>query len=363
MALQWIEGFELFASSGFDTCFGLKYPNNSLSDADSIAGDNLQRGVAAWHHNGVEGTGTSYFKTPSLPAATSWTVALCVRFNSLGNIEHPLVDALNTAVPIVQLSLVVNTSGYLEIRQGGITGTTLDTSSQPLKVDRWQHIQWMFEVEIASGRWVWYYLKLYINNHIVLDDSGLGRIGSANVPDSQDTNAFKFYASADQGTGFYYQRTDDIYIKDDWDQWGILFVEGINPSGSGAHTDWGVVGQSENWAAVVGGDASDSDYVYAADSGMIDTYAFTDIDLNGTIRGIQASIIAKATPGLSYHLQHIKPMVYEGGSTYEEGVWVTIDNSDYQHFYSIQVTSGVGDAWTQDLINNDEFGYQLYFVS
>lgn len=152
---------------------------------------------------------------------------------------------------------------------------------------------------------------------------------------------------------------DDIYICDgsgssNNDYLGTAVVEGLVPTGAGTNAQW-TPNSGNNYAAVDDFPSDDdTSYISTTTVNNRDTYVYSNpVNTRSGLRGVminaEARNIGGGTPTMS--------LGNYLSSSYTDGSALTVSNSAYEHFYQIQEG-----PWTATDVDDAEFGVKLESV-
>jgi len=306
--------------------------------------------------NGSAGM-TTTARTYNLPGSGA---ATCV----CGFAMLPNSFALGTGVPqfsmytsgiVRQLTIMINSSGFIEARKGTNTGTLLGTSSghTAIALNDWPHIQVKALLHLTTGS---VQVKLY--DITVLTVSG---VSTSTVTGSVTQVGFL----CAQGNAI---RVDDLYICDIVDATGTqgqpnndflgdLKVATLFPSAAGDSTNF-TPSTGTNFGAVDETPPNTTDYVSSSNSNDLDLYQTADpASTVGTVFAVQQSLYAsKSDAGVA----PLKPALKENST-------VTLDSSVGLAFGSWVTYWGQMRAvrpsdsalWTATDINNLQIGQKI----
>lgn len=247
-----------------------------------------------------------------------------------------------------QISVTVDTSGYVSVRRGGYTGTILGTSSNPIGANEWNHYQLKVYVDNSSGT-----AELKINDTTVVN------YGPGDTQSSGNANIayMQWYINTSNGYNFY---VDDLYILDGTSPnntfLGDCRIDSIHPTGAGTSTDW-TPSAGSNYECVDETEPNDdTDYINESTVGDHDSYAFGDLSSSGSVYGVQTQLFARKEDAGS---RSIKGIIRSGSTDYTPGDTHALGDSYHAYLDQHDVDPDTSSAWTISGVNAAEFGVKL----
>lgn len=275
-------------------------------------------------------------------AATAWRPATLPS-------SMAMILAFNSDLTTTQLCIVVNTSGFIELRRSTITGTLLGTSSghSPIQAGDWHHYGMKGNLHTSTGS-----VTVWLDGLSVLSLTGqvtssvIGNVTHIRISGPVTTTA----------------NWDDMYVCDTVDATatqkqanndflGDLRVATLLPTAAGDTTAW-TPSTGANWDAVNENPPNTTDFVssVATATGTRDLYNLSD--LTGTITavyGIRVGLYAtKSDAGAAL----IKPVFKESGGTVTAQTSQAPANGTWGAIYGSMVfANAAGTVWTAANVN------------
>lgn len=298
MALRVISGFDYFDETQIARV--TPYYSNGTSIAPG------RFGGRAWGWN--DESGFVSFTTPNAS-----TIIMGVAFQmAYGDPTNPFIvfqDATTSLVsPITQIDIRVTSDAAFQItRNGSLMATSLPNL---FTFGFWNYLEIKVYVHNTNG-----YVQIRLNGQTYLNQTSLDTQYTGN----NYINMVRFQSFA--ASGLFDIRIDDIYICDDTtslnnDFRGECRVQTQYPIANGDQNDFQAIGAGTNYQAVDESPADDDvSYVRSGVVGDIDNYDMGDIDLTGTIYGVQLNVTHRKD---DVGTRTITPTIKSNG-TYFEG--------------------------------------------
>lgn len=238
----------------------------------------------------------------------------------------------------------INTIGQLVVMR---SGTVLGTSTRLLDVGIWYYIELKVTVNNSTGSF-----ELRVNGEAWITGSGVDTQQSGNAY----ANGYRVGQLGGGTTSIGVTRVDDLYYADDW--LGDIRVDTLYPSGNGNSSLWvGSDGNStDNYLLVDETPPNDgTDYVGSPTVGDLDTYAFGDLPVAGTVHAVKVKMrAAKNDAGA----KSINAVVRDSGTDYD-GASQAVSTS-YLYYDELYLTNpATAAAWTDTEVNAAEFGVKV----
>lgn len=247
------------------------------------------------------------------------------------------------------VTMMVNSSGKIEVRRGGTGGTLLAAGTTTVPSATWFYVE--ARVTIAdSGGIVQVRLNGSTTNEIdFVGDTKNG--GTATTIDAVEAGTTANCSMAD-----WYIVNNAGSVNTGW--LGDTVVRALVPTADGDLS--GLTGSDgnsvSNWQQVDDLPVSATDYNGSPTSGAEDTYNITDLPTNATaVKGVQVSAtMAKSDTGAAGS----SVIVRVGGTDYTSGA-KTLSTS-YQEFLDVYDTNpGTSDAWSVAAVNALQVGMKV----
>lgn len=288
--LLWCDGFDHYgldetnmtdgAYAQVDVNFGLEW---TLSTANPRTGTHhLRRDDSA--------TGPRFVRRVLGGAKSTVGQAAAVYFDQLpmANDRYVLYDFRDTANTI-QVSVVIQSTGIIEVKRGDRSGTSLGATATPAVVaEAYQHIETLATFDNSTGS-----VEVRVNGVTVLSISGADTAASLNEESSQVALACGSNSgSADHGVT---TDIDDYFCYDDTGSYNNTFIGDrrvltLFPNADTAQEDWVPSAGSDSFAMVDEADPDD-DGTYISAAAGLSPNPVTEFDLSDMPAGV-ASISA-----------------------------------------------------------------------
>ncbi|QQS19749.1 hypothetical protein IPL85_05795 [Candidatus Saccharibacteria bacterium] len=201
------------------------------------------------------------------------------------------------------------TTGLLQIRRGGVSGTVLATGTTPLALNAWYFIEVQATIADAGG-----VVKVRLNGAGTDEVTYTGDTKNAGTNTTIDMVAF---VNSNSTTVFF----DDVYILNSTGSTNNTFlgdvrVHVLTPNGNGTYSQLtgSDADQVNNYQLVDELPYSSADYTGSATTGERDTYALANLPSGVTqVFGVQNNIIAAKSDATA---ASAKSALYTGGSLY-----------------------------------------------
>ena len=334
MTVLFISGFDWTASSAdlsrkFDTVYSA-----GLTASDSRYGGyslSLSGGLGAYVHKLLP-TGSNYD-----------TVCAGFAYRTLG-LTNSMIFTLQDGSGY-QITLYLQSDGYLRIYRGDYNGTLLDTTSTyPLSANVWAFIEIKVYIHDSAGT-----VQLKVNGNTV---------SNLTSQDTRQYGAYITYVSyRNQGTQQF--RFCDLWITDG-EFLGDCRIKTYFPDSDETYQMFQRSAGSDNYALVDDTDPDDdTTYVESATLNAKDSFGITP-SLPGVVKAIQLSTMAKKTGTAQVKM---KNLIRSGGSDYNSTDEKTL-STGYSNLMSIHETDpDDSNPWTQAKVSGAEFGYQITAIT
>ncbi len=340
MALLWIDGFDWIASATGQTpttYLALKYAN-VVNNYQSRSPRITSNGFALSGNDGG-----SIITSPILTSAATVVAGFGYMRNTSSS-AHSIIRLRNSGTD--HITLVNNSSGFLEVYRGTSAGTLLGTGTTQLLNGAWHYIEIKATINDSTGSVV-----VHIDENLELNLTGIDtRNGASAVVDS-------FMIDIQSNTWW----VDDFYFLDTTgtannDFLGDVQVQILTPSGAGTNTDF-TPSTGSNYQNVddIPYD-SDTTYNSATVNGDTDTYAFSNITAtSASVKGIDVNIIArKSLSGARTYAPVVRT-----NSTDFVGTDVSALDSYALSNQIYETNPDTSSAWLKAEVDAAEFGIQV----
>lgn len=347
MALVLFDGFELAASA---------VSNVFVNKWTAGANVNQRIGLGRFSGNALDfsSQNTVSYLGKTLSNRKTTFVALACTFNgSYANSERVLFAWMDGAS--IQVSITVDTSGYVKAYRGSMgTGTLLGTSSSALTLTGDYHY-WQAKVAIGNADGI---VDFILDDTAILSLSGVDTQATANAYATEFRLGGNGVNGEGWGSGKY---LDDVSLLDDTGPAPYnthlpeCRVEGLVPTGAGTYTTW-VPNTGANWETVDDPNNIDSDTTYSASStpGDIDSFALQNLSTAaGTVYGVTPHLWARKDDA---DVRQVATLMRMGGVDYLRAT--NTMGSGYDLFFEIMTTDPAAASWTIASINAMELGYK-----
>jgi hypothetical protein len=304
----------------------------------------------------VKGAAQTTATASSLTACTFPSSASPMIIGIAGKVSN-LVTASSTWLSIlgvsatVQLSVTVNTAGFVEIRKGGKSGTLLGTSTghTPIATGSFYHLQAKTVLHLTSGS-----CDVRLNNVPVVSVSG---VSTATL--TENVGGCIWGAP---GTGGITMTVDDLWAVDTTgatanDFLGDIKVKSLFPSADGDQLDWTPSTGTQHSLTVDETTINTTDYVSDTVGGHRDLYQVDDLDATAvTVYGVRETIYCSKNDAGNALL---KPVLKETGGTVtsETAQGLTLAwNGVYGTLRATRPSDG--SAWTVSEVNALQVGVE-----
>lgn len=163
-----------------------------------------------------------------------------------GDNAHAIYQFRDTANGI-QISVVLQSTGIIEILRGGLAGTSIGATASPAVVaEAYQHIEAFVFFSQTVGT-----VEVRVNGVTVISLAGVDTVATANVECSQVTISGKDTT----GTLGITVDTDDVFCYDDTGSFNNTFIGDrrvltLFPDANTAQADWTAVGAASGYEAI-----------------------------------------------------------------------------------------------------------------
>ncbi|RKZ91737.1 MAG: hypothetical protein DRQ40_09500 [Gammaproteobacteria bacterium] len=264
-------------------------------------------------------------------------------------------EALGGSYPIViredadvQLSVVLNSSGKLEVRRG--TTTTLATGTTVIKLKRWYYIELKSTIHQTTGSF-----ELRIDGKTELSETGTDTQATSNAY----ANVFGFSST---NTAVDSHRVDDMYVLDSTgtynnDFLGPIHIETLFPD-EDVTSQWSPSSGTDHYA-LVDENPCDNDTTYLEDNvtGQRELFDWPALPPSAmTIVAVTSIVDSRVTDASSVDLK----LVNVSGTTTTVGTAQTVASesfSCYEEMYEENPDSS--SAWTKASLEAAKFGFEV----
>lgn len=288
-------------------------------------------------------------------ARQTWFVGFAIKFTSWSSSgqsdRHIVFPSFASSQVTRELYLFREwPSGVLAVRRGRYSGgTTIDTGTTELQLNRWYHIDMKYYADDSSGT-----VDVYLDG---VSDISFGP-GDTVYSSNQITRVGFGHESYSEFTYI-----DDLYICDDaggapqntylWD----VKAEYLPPNGAGTSTDFTPSAGSNYQCVDENPPNDDTDYVSETTASDHDTYTYADLlSTSGTVYGTQQMLLARKDDA---GVRSIKTVCRSGTTDYPNSNTHTVADS-YEYYMDIlEEDPDTAAAWTISGVNAAEFGVEL----
>lgn len=335
MACRLIEGWESSTTTSHYTGKWTSFSGNGTA----IQTTGSRSGTGQYLR--VSGT-LSPLVTRAFGAAGTWVLGFAFRTAGLGAQAVSLFDGASS-----QDDLFVNADGSLSVRRGSSTvlGTTTGVN---LVAATWYYLEW--KLVIGSGT----------SGSTEVRVNGVSRLALTGQNTQATANATATTLRLHQAPSNSSQDFDDMYVLDgtggvNTDFLGDCKVEQLLPTGAGATTAW-TPSAGSNWQCVDDAPPNgDTDYVSSATANQVDTYAFGDSAVTGTVKAVQATVYHRKDDAGSRSLA----LVARPGSTDQAGATIAVGDTFAMASQVWDTNPDTATAWTIATVNSSQFGLKL----
>jgi hypothetical protein len=233
-------------------------------------------------------------------------------------------------------------------------GTTLGTSTNPLVVGQWHHIEVWTEIHDSAG-----VVQVWLDGVLEINVSG---VDTRNGGTSGVCSIVSFRCNGFTNSTPGRHKYDDIVIYDDLGgindtaPLGDMRIAWLQPSGAGSESDWAANTGSE--AAAVdeaAGPDDDTTYIHSTVVGDRESLALADTPSSGTVVAVNTYVYArKADSGA----RQIKTVLDTGANEAASPDWAL--TSTYAYKNHIDDEKPAGGAWgSTTVINGAELAVEL----
>lgn len=341
MAIQVIDGFDLYNGVGANTGVQAKWINNGTFSmvAGRFGGQAFRIGTGASNSGSQRIWPSNY---------AEFTVGIAVRYyvfptvtNSAGHIIF--MDSTST-----QCGITVNTSGAVEIRRFTTltTSTTLATSANSvISANTWHYIEMETVINDTTGS-----MNVYVDGVLAVSVSGADTKTSANNYANRISIGNSQGNTAAAGSIDF----DDYYLTDSATRLGERRVETLMPNADTAQKDFTRSAGSDNFALVDEALSNgDTDYVQGSTVGNLDRYTHAGFSVPPTaISAVQLTSFALKTDANSRSIA----LHARSGATDSDGPNYALAASYGKFDRILETDPATSTAWTPTGVNSLQFG-------
>jgi hypothetical protein len=247
------------------------------------------------------------------------------------------------------LTILKNSSGFLELRRGTNSGTVLATGTTNIPDAVWTQLQVRATIADSGG-----ICQVRINGSTTNEIDYTGDTKNAGTNTTIDQVRFNTASTSHFVTDIVILNTSGS-VNNTWP--GDVRVQSLTPSGNG-NSSQGVGSDSDstnNYQLVDEQPYSSTDYVGVTTNGNGDTYAMSDLVAGtSTVKGIQVNLsAAKSDAGA----KSIKRRIRSSGTDYA-GSAVTLSTSYVTYSEVLEQDPATSAAWTTSGVNAIEAGFE-----
>ena len=284
------------------------------------------------------------------PNVQTWIVGMSVNFQAASASAGCGIFRISDGTTN-QITVMINGSGYIEVRRGNQAGTVLATSSTPMPIDTWVYVEAKVYIHDSQGSVL---LKIDGTEYISVTD--------ADTKNSVNAYADRLYFGAQASTGalIYF---DDLYVCDDTGSYNNDFlgdcrIETLFPDEAGSSTQW-TPSAGSNYENVddAGSNDGDSTYNSSSTADQVDLYGMAELTATPVaIHGIQEAIVARKDDAGS---RSVRVMLRSDGTNYDNGSDLSLSDSFAHLVMPPRERDPSGEAWVKATVNALEAGVKL----
>lgn len=312
----------------------MKYDATSLSSYQAAAG--------RFGGPSIRLTTTPNFLTKIITADQTIILNFCMALTSVTANANVLLTLSDATVNHVDFR--TDTSGHLYATRNG---TTLGTSTLTLTSNVQHYYEIKVKIDDTTGT-----VEVKVDGTTFLNLSGLDtrNAGTATV------DRFRFGLTVSTVT----MDISQLYVQNgaggaDNDFIGDLRIAGVVTSGVGNSAQFTPSAGSNFQTVDESNPNDDTDYNESNTVDHIDTFAFTNFAIGGTVKALQITTYAKKTDAGA---RQIADVMRIGGTDYV-GTTKTLASSYQMHIEGRVVSPATAVAFTEAEVNGAEFGYKL----
>jgi hypothetical protein len=250
------------------------------------------------------------------------------------------------------LTVTINTSGFLEVRRGGVAGTILATGTTPLTANTWYYIELKANIHDSTGSYT-----LLLDGATELTASGVDTRNSGNGVAGGIKEGF--------GSGADYW-LDDWYVCDTSGSLNNDFLGGVKIECVLPQTDAVAAGSNAGLTPSTGTDHGalvdetdangDTDHNFSSTVGAKDTYNFPALALTGAVKCTHLRLFCRKTDTGD---RQLTPVTRSAGTDYDGTPQVLTSVHGYTVREIRETDPATGVAWLVSGINSAEFGAKI----
>lgn len=298
--------------------------------------------------------GGTHHPTADLVFASSGTTAI-VGFAFKVNSALPAVEIAVCALwfsGVQNISVTMDTSGYLKVRRGDYSGTVLGTASTPISHSVFYFLELKVVFHDTTGTW-----ELRVDSVNKTSGTGADTIASGTAGFNRLQIGLRHASGENRSADF-----DDVYVCDgsggsenDFLGDHRTFMQ-LPSTGNGTHTDFTPSTGSDH-GALVDEVSPGSDYVESGTVGHQDSFNYAALGITGTVKCVTQPIYARAAVG---GVRNLAAIVRIGGTTYVHATPQVL-GGDYAFYrFTWLLNPATAAAWTVSDIDGAEFGAKVY---
>jgi hypothetical protein len=350
MTLIFADGFERYAAAASASIYApllQVWRNEGSASPYSIGGRLAGLGLRLPEYEDDYGNrycGSVRTAAGLFSAMSSGVIGFGLRVNSFGVNHNPSTTMrIKLGTSNRMMLRITNSTGYLQLLNGA--GAVLATWPSPVALNTWYYIELKFTLSTSSAN-----CKIRINGFEGINFTGATSTGGDTFDNVELVGVHDPMNSTTDFDDFYLCSQAGSYNNDFL---GNFRTQRIAPSGAGTSAQWTPSTGTNHGAVDEVPPNGASDFVSTDVVDNIDSLAFTDPTIAGTIVGVATSLTAmKVTVDSS-----IAPVMRIGG-TYYEGATVTItDPVNYTTRQQLfERNPADSSAWTNAVLSAAEFG-------
>lgn len=339
MALRFIDGFDHYTTRDH-----LLYKYNAVASSSYVTlGDGRRSGS-----QGVRLYASSGYLTKSLDEQITWIAGVALMLEEIPSNNGAVFMFLDSGGD-AQACLCISSTGALNLKRGGTSGTNLVASTDALLANVWYYVEAKLTIDDSVGSF-----SVRVNGQEWATYTGDTKYSYY----YDGASAIKMYGMPSAVKIWY----DDLYICDGTgsqnnDFLGDVRVDTLFPTGAGNAADFTPTGNANNWENVAD-TAPDEDTSYNGSDTVDaqDSFTFGSLSaLDSSIFGVQENILAKkddAGTRLLHGLTRVSSTDYEGSD-------LSLPDSYANQTQIWEQNPSTSANWTEAEINAAEFGYKV----
>lgn len=243
----------------------------------------------------------------------------------------------------LHVTVWMNSSGKLEARRNGTTGTLLATGTTTLSTGTWYYLEARVTVADSGGR-----VQVWLNGSLEIDFTGdTKNAGTA----STITAVYVNNTTGNTLSSDFYVLNNEGTVNNS--RFGDSIVYPLVPNGAGASSGLAPTGSVTNWQNVDELPGSGSDYNASTTVGAKDTYALSDVD--GSVQQVLGVRVNTLMVKIGAGTGNAQIVTRLSGVDYTTAARaLTTSTAEYSDSY--QTSIATGEAWTPSEVNGMQAG-------